>query len=196
LSVESKSQKRYSKNGLWKFFLACVFPTHVWAIILILNDFGWVSERTSSSDAIGLGAYGLIFAFIDSVIIFGFLVILGFLISKTWGEKKRFALLTVVLIVIAFWEIGEQLFYFLNIQVPPGIINFLASSGHPLRILYETALILVTISLCLPVAAVLRPNRVSDSVWNFIDRISLLSTVYLALDFAALIIVIIRNLRL
>ena len=85
--------KQYSKSGLWSLFLICAFPLHIWTFILAFRDFSWVSERTNSWDAVGVVSYGLVFAFIESLMIFLIATLMGFLISQKWEEKQRITLL-------------------------------------------------------------------------------------------------------
>src|SRR5574342_450210 len=119
--------KRYSKQGLWTLFLVCAFPLHVWTIILAFRDFSWVSERTNSWDAIGVVSYGLIFAFIESVVIFLAAILLGFLVSKKWNEDRRLALVGVLVFVTSLWAILSYLFFMLKVSIPGGIILFFAT---------------------------------------------------------------------
>src|SRR5512141_1446140 len=72
---------RYTRQGLWSLFLMCAFPLHVWALILAFRDVSWVTERTNSWDAVGVVAYGLLFTLVESVLVFGIMTLLGFLIS-------------------------------------------------------------------------------------------------------------------
>lgn len=46
----------------------CAFSLHLWALILIFRDVSWVAERINMWDAIGVASYGLVLAFIESLI--------------------------------------------------------------------------------------------------------------------------------
>ena len=118
--------KQYSKQGLWSLFLICAFPLHIWTIILTLRDFSWVSERTNSWDAIGVVSYGLLFAFIESVIVFLVFTLLGFLVSKKWTEDQRIALLGSLVTIASLWAIAGYLFFMLKVNIPGTTILFLA----------------------------------------------------------------------
>jgi len=111
-------RQHYSKQGLWSLFVIAAFPAHVWTFVLVMRDFSWVSERTNAWDAIGVGAYGLLFAFFESAFILLMALLLGFLISKSWEEDKRNAVLAVLVLVASIWSILGQLYFLLEISFP------------------------------------------------------------------------------
>jgi hypothetical protein len=185
--------KYYSKQGLWALFLICAFPLHVWTIILAFRDFSWVTERTNSWDAVGVVSYGLIFAFIESVLVFLVAVLLGFLVSRKWAEDRRVALVGILVFTTSLWAMISYLFFMLNIAVPGETIAFLASLPHPLRVLYGVSLALVVITVALPAYLVLRSEKFLLGSRGFFERISTLTLFYLFFDFLGLVIVIVRN---
>jgi hypothetical protein len=192
-----KEQKTgwYTKRGLWSLFLVSAFPIHLWAIILILNDFAWVADRTDVWDAIGVGAYGLLYAFIESVIVFLMVVLVGFLLPKSWQEGKKIALLSVLYLVTALWAIAGQLYFLLEMQPSLGLVQFLIESGHPLRIMYGSALPIIGLTVALPTLWVITSERSVQVVQAVTERFSLLTIFYLFFDLVALVIVIVRNLK-
>jgi hypothetical protein len=70
--------KRYTRTGLWSLFLITGFPIHVWTILLAFDDFAWVADRTNNWDAIGASSYEMVYAVVESVIVFLVIVALGF----------------------------------------------------------------------------------------------------------------------
>ena len=74
-------KKYYSKRGLWSLFLTCVFPFHFWTIILVFYDAAWIAKRSTAWASIGVASYGLVFAFVESLLLFFAAALLGFLIS-------------------------------------------------------------------------------------------------------------------
>ena len=188
-----KKQPYYKASDLWTLFLMSAFPTHLWTIFIVLSDVEWVSERTNFGDALGVGAYGLIIAAIESFFVFVLVTALGFLISRYWGRSTRVGLLSALIFLVAAWAIAEQLFLAPPIHVPDFMFNFLVSSGRPLRYLYIFSLIMAS-STVLPVFyLILRFEKVQAILTEAIKRLSLLTTLYLVLDIAAVIIVVIRN---
>jgi hypothetical protein len=185
--------KWYSKQGFWSLFLICAFPLHIWTIILAFRDFSWVTERTNSWDAIGVVSYGLLFALIESVVIFLIMVLLGFLVSKTWGEDRRIALLGMLMLIASVWAMVSYLYFMLQVSIPAETITFLVNLAHPLRFLYAVSLALAGISVAIPAYLVLRSEKFLQGVKGLFERLSLLTLFYLFFDFVGLVIVIIRN---
>jgi len=185
--------KRYSKQGLWSLFLICAFPLHVWTIILVFRDFSWVSERTNSWDAVGVASYGLIFAFVESLVVFLAAILLGFLISKKWSEDRRIALIGILVFVTSLWAMVSYLYFMLGWSVPGEAILFMAGLAHPLRFLYAVILFLVGITISIPAYFTLQSDKFLQGVQGLFGRLSLLTLFYLFFDFAGLVIIVIRN---
>jgi len=190
----SKTEKRYSKFGLWQLFTAIAFPLHIWAIVLILMDISWIAERTNYWDAIGVASYGLMFALFESLLFFGILVLIGFIFPKSWNESKRITLLGSLILLTTIWAMLGQLYFLLEISLPVGIIQFLASQAHPLWILYATLLILVAPTVMLVAYFAAYSEKFQRAFLTLIDRLSPLMGLYLFLDVVGIVIVIIRNL--
>lgn len=185
--------KRYSKQGLWNLFLICAFPLHIWTIILAFRDFSWVTERTNSWDAIGVVSYGLIFAFIESVVVFLAALLLGSFVSRKWNEDRRLTLIGILVFITSLWAMVGYLFFMLNVSIPGETILFFAGLAHPLRVLYAVILALVGPTIALPAYLVLRSEKFLRGARGFFERISTLTLFYLFFDFLGLVIVIIRN---
>ena len=186
--------QRYSKQGLWSLFLMCAFPLHFWTLILVFRDIQWMTERTNFWDALGVASYAMVFAFLESLLLFLILTLLGFLVPTQWSRETRIALLTVLFLILSIWAMLSQLYFLAAVQTPGWFIFLMARTGHPVRILYALALILVTPTLALPAWLALRSEKFLKSVNSLIERLSLLSGLYLFFDVVGLIIVIIRNL--
>ena len=187
-------EKRYSKTGLWQLFVAAAIPLHLWAIILILMDISWVAERTNYWDAIGVAAYGLMFAFLESVLVWIVLIVMGFFLSLKWPESKRIVLLGVFSVVTALWAILGQLYFLLEWSFPKGIVLFLAGQSHPLRILYAGYFVVVSAIVLLAAYIAIFSDKFQKGFISLIERLSTLMGLYLFLDVVSIIIVLIRNL--
>jgi hypothetical protein len=169
-------------------------PLHIWTFVLAFRDFDWISARSNSWDAIGVVAYGLIAAIGESFIIFLAMALLGFLVSAKWEEKRRIALMSTMIIILSLWSIFNQS-YFLNAwQLPAWLVSLSIQIGRPLVILYFLATLMTTVSFVFPAYLLLRSNKAMRIFQEGIERLSLLMTLYLVFDGAALILVVIRNL--
>lgn len=183
----------YSKQGLWTLFLMCSLPIHFWTLLLAFRDISWLTERSNLWDAIGVLSYGMVFAFFESLIIFMAATLLGFLISAKWDERRRVALLSVLVLIVSLWAMYGQAHFIWGISLPEPVLNFMAQSGHPYRYLFGLTFVMVALTVAVPAFLVLRRDKVFAFAWDAIDRLSLLASVYLAIDVIGLIIVVIRN---
>ena len=187
------SNKYYTKQGLWTLFLICALPLHIWTLFLGFRDFDWVTARTNSWDAVGVVSYGLLFTFFESLVVFIAAILLGFLISSKWSEKKRTALMGVMVIILSLWSIFNQTYFLRAMEPSEQMIAFYISTGRPLVALYVTALLLVGLSFSLPTYAILTSSKAEKAVLDGFERLSTLMILYLVFDIAALVIILIRN---
>ncbi|MFH1183814.1 MAG: hypothetical protein V1755_02095, partial [Chloroflexota bacterium] len=132
---------RYTRQGLWSLFLMCALPLHAWTLLLAFRDLSWLTDRTNAWDALGVLCYGLLFALVESALLFLITVLLGLLIPKRWEPDRRIALLAGFVLVLAAWAMLAQLFFLANVRLPDGMIAFLVHSGRPLRVIYGTLLL-------------------------------------------------------
>ena len=186
--------KYYSRQGLWTLFLACAFPIHAWAIILILKDMEWIAERSNFLDSIGVASYGLIFAFAESFLLFLAATSLGFLVSTKWSAERRVALMSALVTILALWTIAGQLYFFMNAPFPESWIAFFLSLGHPLRWLYAAAFAIVLPTVAIPTWLILKFEKPLKSVTAALEKISLLTSFYLFFDLIGLVVLAFRNL--
>ena len=187
--------QRYSRQGLWSLFLICAFPLHFWTLILVFRDISWLTERTNAWDAIGVASYGMVFAFIESVVIFLVVALLGLLMPKQWEYDRRIAFLGLLILLTSLWGIISQLLFLWNVFLPAQAIEFLRNSSHPLRIIYAACLMVVTPTILLPAYSFIRSKKAVTFMKNIMERLSLLTMFYLFFDLLGLIIVIIRNIN-
>lgn len=184
---------RYTKQGLWSLFLMCVFPQHLWTLILAFRDISWLISRTNLWDAIGNASYAMIYAFFESLVVFFVFALLGLFTPKQWDGNRRVAFMTLLLFVAVIWAMIAQLLYLWNIWLPFPVMQFIANTGRPLLMLYLISLAIVIPTVTLPILVFLRSKKALPSLLDIMDRLSLLSTLYLFLDLLGLVIVVIRN---
>ncbi len=171
------------------------FPIHAWAIVLYLNDIGWIVERNNVWDAIGVGAYGLVIAFVESIFIFLIATALGFLIAKYWDEDTRVNAMGTIILITSIWAILNQLYFLAEPPRAEALVHLLMKTAHPLRDLYLGALAFGALSTGLPVFAILKFQKASQLAGALFERLSWLTVFYFLLDVVSLGIVIARNIQ-
>jgi hypothetical protein len=160
---------------------------------MAFRDISWLTARTNLWDAIGVASYGMLFAFIESAVVFLVVVLLGFLIPKHWQSDRRVTFLALLILITSAWGMMSQLLFIWNVSLPPLAIQFLRSSAHPLRILYAGSLAIVTATVLLLVFLFIKSKKSIAFMQNVMERVSLLTMFYLLFDLLGLVIVVIRN---
>ncbi len=189
-----KTIKHYSHQGLRTLFLACAFPIHAWAIILIFNDLEWIAKRSNFWDSIGVASYGLVFAFVESLLLFLAAALLGFLVSTQWSMERRIALVSTLAAILALWVMVVQLYFFMNAPFPENWIAFFVSFSRPLRALYAAAFAVVLPTVFIPTWLLLKFDKPLKFATAALEKISFLTSLYLFFDFIGLIVLLLRNL--
>ena len=187
------SPRFYTAGSLFQLFSVCAFPIHLWSLVMAFRDLAWVSARTSLWDGLGLISYALFVALFETLVCFAFLLLLGFLVPASWQMEKRLALPATHFLVLACWSILLKVFGLFGSPFPPAFLRFVASSGHPLWVLWGIILPLAVISMVLPFISILRSADLARRLAGFFDRLTVLAAFYLILDVAALVIILIRN---
>lgn len=183
----------YNKQALWSLFLMCAFPLLFWTLLLAFRDVSWLTERTNAWDAIGVVAYGMIFAFVESALFFIVAAAFGFLVSRKWSIERRVALMGILALITAIWAMIDQLYFLLGTGIPAPFIQFLIYTRRPVLTMYIVALALVFPSVSVPTYFILRSEKILKAVQDFMERLSTLTMFYLFLAFVGLVIVVIRN---
>lgn len=188
------SKELYTKKTLWILFSVCATSVHIWTFILFFNDFAWVAERTNAWDAVGVGSYGLVIALLESLFLLLCILALSLLLPKSLLETQKITLLGTLVFLASLWAIASQLYFFLEMQLPMSLVLAISRSSHPLWILYGTLFVVISITLLVPIALILKSNKTAERLLGFYERLTTLTALYLFLDFCSLVIVIIRNL--
>jgi hypothetical protein len=168
-------------------------PLHIWTIVLAFRDFDWISARTNSWDAIGVVAYGLIAAILESLLLFIVVTLFGFLISNKWEEKRRITFMSAMIIILSLWSIFNQSYFLNEWELPVWLTQLIIQTGRPLVMLYILGILITIASFSIPAYLILKSNKTMQILQEVIDRLSLLMMLYLVFDAAALIMIVIRN---
>ncbi len=163
---------------------------------MAFRDFGWVSERTTVWDGLGLISYAMVFAFFETLGVFLIVILIGFFLPRTWEMDKRLALLGTSFLVVALWTILGQIFSWARYPVPAWAASFMVSTHHILRILWGGVFGLTFISAVIPIFLVVKREKLNAKIVDVFDRISLLSALYVFFDVIGIVIIAIRNFHL
>jgi hypothetical protein len=167
-----------TKRESFYIFAACVFPIHVWLIITVLREVPAWMMRVTGWDLIGIIAYSLVYGLIESVLVFGAVFLFVILLPIAALRHKIVAVASGTVFVSALWFVilhyNEH--WIGTRQVAP-LLAWLTTYLLGLGGFY----LLVHRSL-----------RVEKLVNAFVERVAVLSILYLGLDLLGLMIVIMR----
>jgi len=174
--------------------MVVAFPIHVWAMIMYFYDYAWIAQRTNAWDAVGVGAYALLVALVESIMVFLVVVLLSFLLPKRWTETQRTVLMGMLAFLVFLWGVLGQLYFLLDFRLSGILSGFLVTNPHPFRYVVGFFLVIVMVMIFLPVYGVFRSRKFTEGMNNLFERIALLTSVYLVVDFVGVVIVLVRNL--
>lgn len=196
-----ETRKENIRPYLFKLFIIIAFPIHVWSIFQTFNNAAWVASRTRWWDALGYGAYAQMYALIESFLLFLVAVPVFFMLKKNRTPEKALAVITFTyLAMVALWvfraiminRTGDE--FFLD-----RFINNLADEGKWRKRYRYGAVLLASGLLGLPVVlgGVLsnRAKKTGKFVLSLIGRIEILMYLFLAMDVAGIVLVIVRNIQ-
>jgi hypothetical protein len=184
---------RLSGRQVMMYFAACAFPIHVWAILMVLRDVSWVSGRTSAWDGAGLIAYALVFALVESLVVFAGFYLLSWLAPWRWSGNALLVRMTVFVWIFQIWAVLGQLGPLLQAGLPAPAVQLLANFSHPLRLLYAITAAMAALSLVIPILLLDRSPKLEGGLLNLLERVVTLMTIYLFLDLGSIAILVIRN---
>jgi hypothetical protein len=168
-----------STQNLTLVFSTCAFPIYVWSILHVLYQVpAWVMQL-NTWDLIGLIAYTQAFALIETIVVFFMLVLLS-AILPAWFLRDRFvAQASMIILLSSAWSI--VLFYnteIINRATRKTLVFWFAAYLASIGVFY------VPIQRCKKLEALIR---------SIVERLQVLSFVYVTVGFLSVIIVILRN---
>lgn len=200
----NKSEKRsfsdtYSLKRILQIFLACAFPIHVWSLLMVLQDVAWIADRTQVIDAFSYAAYSLLFALVESMVVFLILMILSPLAYSYWKKDEMAAAMISLYYVVVLWAVALQIYYYYKEKIPElddVIVNkfFIGGALITQWMLMIVLFLLVIASVILPVVMLQRWHRFAPAMNEFISRVTVLTSFYLVFDLFGICLILIRNL--
>lgn len=178
-----------------KLFLVVSFPIHLWTIFLFLRDFSWLADQRSSWDALGVGAYSMIIAFLDSLFVFIFCILLNFMLPNRWKEDRRLSMIILFYYVVVVWAVLVRILRYHIGQYPGVIERLFLDTAHPLRYIFFAIGIMAVFALLMiagVISAHLNQSKLIARLHTFYDRIMVLAVFYLLLDVAGLVVLFVR----
>lgn len=196
LSRSIENYLGFAAKELYQLFCAVLFPIHVWAFYQVFQDVEWISRRTSPWDSLGVGGYTLSFALFESLLVFLAVLLISQLIPRKWDTAKRLSIAAALYFMTVIWAILIQVEAIVETTIRASIAKFLVSTGRPIWygawVLMALAVVLYLI-IAAPTWVIIRKEKASRVFAGFLDKLAVLSSLYLVMDATGVLLVIYRN---
>jgi len=179
--MDTFRNKWSAKSEYFRLFLVCAFPVHVWAYINLLNDMPSMVLEMGVWRILGVAAYVQVFALLESLFVFGLLLLISFILpERLFGVKF-------VHIGAIFILTSSICFLFIHLYSQWDIKS--------LSFEYWLALcVLIGLSLFFIAVYWLTGNQRAQKLFQSgIESLAVLSLVYISLDMLGVVVIIIRN---
>ena len=189
--MTDKSNSRFTFSYFWKIFLLVAFPIHVWDLLLILKDFQFVTERTEMWDGFGYAGYALLLALIESAIFAVIVWALSLLLPRKWSQIRSFTVIGSIYLVLGGASMVDQAANAFNeVRISRMYLYGLENFPTQTYALIAGAIVLAWAALLL---LILKTKKGEGILNDLYERFILLSYLYLLLDIAGIVLVVIRN---
>ena len=176
-----------SHRNLRLVFLVSSFPVAVWSWIIFLYDLPSFLLSLRGSQILNIFSYLQAIALIESALLFTLVTLLAILLPRGLFLGNYVPQATLLIAALAFWAVGIHLN---SEQIASGGD---AGSNLALRYLWTAIWVIVFVGLSTLARYWKRWNTI---ILAFVDRVSLVSGVYLFFPLASLPYVLIRNIVL
>jgi hypothetical protein len=177
------------KSETIHLFLGCVFLIHIWSILMFLRKVPAYLGRMDLETMLGVFAYTQIYALIESVMILFILVSVGILLPKRYFRDNFLSLGLIYFLVTFIWMMP------IHYSIRARFI-YIFPLSQDIQLVLALVWVLLYFYIIYTVPVLIRRNKgLGRGIKAFINRTSVLSVMYLLVDFACLITVFYRNIR-
>jgi hypothetical protein len=162
---------------------------------MLIRDAGWITQRSGTDSLIGVASLSMIYALVESLLFFLLLLILSLLIPWKWDTKRVFAILGFIAIWVPIWDMASQVYRAANLTNPGFLVGWLVSTQHPVRYGYPLLAFIVLAVIALTSGGIWLISfnqKFQQHVTNLLERITILSALYLVLDLVSMVVLAIR----
>lgn len=170
--MDTFKQRLPAKKDLFPLFSVCAFAIHIWAMLSIFVEVPSLLLRLDFNDFVGAIAYTLTFTLLESLLGFTIVLALLTLMPHKWRKYSTIATGTLILCILQYSILLVSELATSVTSTLLGLLGLLAIAGIFVQLM--------------------RRGRVSILV-DFVDRLTVLTGLYITFDIIGLSIVIIRN---
>jgi hypothetical protein len=177
------SSRLAPKKTYFQLFLVCMLPVHIWAIIIFFRRLDSFTIFMNVAQMISIASYVLVYALLESLFIFALLFASSLLLPSRVGPESKLALGTTIALVASAAAVLIHLDAIWK-------VTWLNQRQWTWLWAGVSLLLIALISL-----AVFKNERLESWFNALVERLSLLSMVYLAADILGLMVILYRQLR-
>lgn len=166
-------------------FAVCTFPIHIWALLSLFQKIPVYLLRLSTSELIGIVAYTLSYALLESLLLVIFLILLSMALPERSFRSRFVTQGTVLIAVISLWLIPVHYQGSILLALEANLMQYMA-------LIFIWTVSFVTLVALL--SSMLRRHRWFErSISHFVDRVTVLAVLYVFLDLLSVGILLVRN---
>jgi hypothetical protein len=174
-------KKLPDKSEYFKLFLICSFPVHLWAYIDLMHVMPSMVLQMSDWRIVGVAAYVLDFALLESLFVFGVLFLASLLAPGGLFDIKLVQIGSLFVFAASISTVFIHLYRQWH-------INWLGFTNW--------VVVWILIGLLLFILGIIgfrRSPRIQNIFQSGIDRLVVLSMIYVSLDLLGLFVILARN---
>jgi len=187
-AMETTKQIRRQHSLL--LFLWVAFPIHFWSILTQLYQL----QDITFGEIIGRAGYALLFALVESCLLFLLVWLVYYLLGRLLAARTALALSGWLYLMIALARMAVQGYAMLNKSGAALWLRLLGAVCRSGMVGLVAVVLFILALVLLPSLSFLRSGKAVDVFFSVAERLALLSSLYLVLDAAGLLVVLIRNL--
>ncbi len=191
----------YDTRNLVFLFALCALPIHLWAVYKAFPDVETIYYFTGVWDAVCYVLYVMLYALVESVVVFAMVLLLSLLGAVRWKKSKLVVITVSLYYIVALGAVVRQLYLDHSAEIQRFYSEFIFYHlpGYSLRVQYLILAVMLALILgsVLGVVVLLdRNKRVFNIASQILDRVYILSMCYLVIDAVGLVVFLLRNLVL
>ncbi len=172
------------KQSIYNLFIAVVFPVHIWAIIIVLQQVPTYILYLKASETIGTIAYTMAFILLECISITFVFILIGALLPQKLLKQQivaQAALLVPLALCIA---------YFIHVL---DSISFVMFQTYIPNRFWFGIWIVGFIPLLIVSYLIRKYQRLPELLMKYVDRVTIVSLIYIFGDLLAVLVIIWRN---
>lgn len=180
--MDTFKRRLASKKEYFQLFLVCAFTVHVWAIIDYLQQVPELDLRMNVLQMAGVAAYVLVFALFESLLAFGLLFVVSLMLPARLLKDRILPVGSIFILMVAI----------------PAYLIHLYSIWHIHQLdMKQWVMLWAAVGVLLMgliIYWMVSNKKVEQAICSGIERLSVLSLVYLTADLAGGLLILFRNL--